>query len=94
MTRENHDKLREHIDARSKRIEKAEQERYSLMSQTTFLGTLGLVFILPVVLAAYLGRWLDSLGKSDFSIQWTLVALFVGILIGAMNVYFLIRSRG
>lgn len=93
MTKSDRDRLREQVDTRSKRIEKAERERSNMMSQTAFLGTLGLVFVLPVVLAAYLGRWLDSLGNSGFSIQWTLSAIFIGILIGAMNVYFLIRYR-
>jgi ATP synthase protein I len=55
------------------------------------MGTLGLVFVLPVVGGAYLGRWLDGLVEG-YSTRWTLSMLFLGIIIGAVNVYLFIRE--
>ncbi len=87
-----HQRLREDVERQVKRMEKADRERPTLLAQTVFLGTLGLVFILPVVAGTYLGRWLDGMVEG-YSMRWTLSALFVGLLVGAMNVYFLVKER-
>jgi ATP synthase protein I len=84
--------LRKQVERRVKRMRKAERERPTLLAQTTYVGTLGLVFVLPVVAGAYLGHWLDS-RLSGYSTFWTLSLLAVGVGIGAMNVYLLIRSN-
>ena len=47
--------------------------------------------VLPVVAGAYLGRWLDSL-LAGYSIRWTLSMIFLGVIIGAINVYLFIRE--
>ena len=73
-------------------MKKAERERSTLMSQTIFIGTLGLVFVLPVVGGAYLGNWLDSL-VAGYSIRWTVSLILLGVIIGMLNVYFLIREQ-
>jgi ATP synthase protein I len=76
----------------AERLRKAEHERENLLVQTVYLGTLGLVFVLPVVAGAYLGHWLD--GRSEgYSMRWTLSLLFAGLIVGGFNVYFLIRDR-
>ena len=49
------------------------------------------MFILPVVLGAYLGQWLDGL-VAGYSVRWTLSLLLFGVVIGAMNVYLLVRE--
>jgi ATP synthase protein I len=87
-----HQRLREDVERQVRRMKKAERERPTLMAQTVFLGTLGLVFVLPVVAGAYLGRWLDSLIEG-YSMRWTLSLLFLGVVIGAVNVYLLVRER-
>jgi ATP synthase protein I len=74
----------------TRRLRKAEREQESLLVQTIYLGTLGLVFVLPVVAGAYLGHWLDGLSPG-YSMRWTLSLLAIGLVIGAFNVYFLIR---
>jgi ATP synthase protein I len=73
-------------------MKKAERERSTLMSQTIFIGTLGLVFVLPVVGGAYLGNWLDSL-VAGYSIRWTVSLILLGVIIGMLNVYFLIKEE-
>lgn len=76
----------------ARRIAKGKREREGILVQTVYMGTLGLVFVLPVVAGAYLGRWLDGL-TSGYSMRWTLGLLSLGLVVGAFNVYFLIRSR-
>lgn len=80
------------IERQVKRKKKAEKERPTLLAQTIFLGTLGLVFVLPVVAGAYLGRWLDGM-LAGYSVRWTLSLLFLGVVVGATNVYLMIRER-
>jgi ATP synthase protein I len=72
-------------------MQKAEQERPTLIGQTVFLGTLGLLFVLPVVGGAYLGIWLDSL-VSGYSTRWTISLILLGVFIGGLNVYLFVRE--
>jgi ATP synthase protein I len=86
-----HQRLRRQVELQVERMRKAERERPTLMAQTIYIGTLGLVFVLPIVGCAYLGRWIDSL-MPGYSTQWTLSLIFLGLVIGAVNVYFMIRE--
>ena len=85
------DDLRKQIDRQARRMKKAESERPTLLSQTIYLGTLGLLFVLPVIGGAYLGKWLDEM-VAGYSIRWTVGLIVTGVIIGAMNVYFFIRE--
>jgi ATP synthase protein I len=86
------DQLAKQVERQAQRMQRAERERPTLLAQTIYLGSLGLMFILPVVAGAYLGHWLD--GKLEgYSMRWTLSLMFLGIVIGAFNVYWLIRSH-
>lgn len=84
-------RLRSDVERQIKRMKQAEKERPTLMAQTVFLGTLGLVFVLPVIGGAYLGSWIDGM-LEGYSMRWTLSLMFLGILIGAVNVYLLVRE--
>lgn len=83
--------LKNHVERQVKRMKRSEREKFDWLAQTTYIGTLGLVFILPVLLGAYLGRWLDD-AAAGYSVHWTLSLLFLGIVVGAMNIYFLVRK--
>ena len=85
------EQLRKRVEQQARRMKQAEKDRPTLISQTVYMGTLGLVFVLPVVGGAYLGRWLDGLVEG-YSVRWTLSMLFLGIIIGAVNVYLFIRE--
>lgn len=87
-----HQRLRQDVERQVRRMKKADRERPTLLAQTVFLGTLGLVFVLPVVAGAYLGRWLDEM-VTGYSMRWTLSMLFLGVVIGAINVYLLVREK-
>jgi len=92
MARLDDHELRSRVERDVKRLKKAEAEHEHLLVQTVYLGTLGLVFVLPVVAGAYLGHWLDGMSPG-YSMRWTLSLLFLGLIVGAFNVYFLIRGR-
>ena len=84
--------LAKRVELQAQRMKRAERERPTVLAQTVYLGSLGLMFILPVVAGAYLGHWLD--GKlPGYSMRWTLSLLFLGIVIGGFNAYWLIRSQ-
>lgn len=85
------DELRREVERQARRMQQAERERGTLLGQTVYIGTLGLLMVLPVVGGAYLGRWLDSLA-AGYSIRWTVSLILVGVFVGALNVYLFIRD--
>ncbi len=86
----NNNKLKERVDNQSRQMDKAERERPTVIGQLAFLGTLGLLMVLPAVGGAYLGRWLDGM-MQGYSIRWTISMLFLGFVIGTTNVYLFMR---
>jgi ATP synthase protein I len=85
------DDLRKRVERQAQRMKKAERERPTLIGQTVYIGTLGLLFVLPVVGGAYLGHWLDGLA-SGYSIRWTVSLILLGVFVGAVNVYLFIKE--
>lgn len=85
------EELEQRVEKQARRMERAEKERPTLLAQTAYIGVLGLLFVLPVIGGAYLGRWLDGFAEG-YSMRWTLSLIFLGIVIGAVNVYFFIRE--
>jgi ATP synthase protein I len=55
-------------------------------------GTVGLLFVVPIVVGAYLGRWLDSL-VAGYSVRWTMSLIVLGIAVGAYNAYRFLKER-
>ena len=84
-------KLERKLAEQARRMKRAQRARRTLLGQSVYLGTLGVVFVLPVVAGAYLGQWLDSLTK-DFQVQWTVSLILLGVVVGAVNVYLLVRE--
>lgn len=89
---EHNEKLKQQVERQAKRMQQAEEDRSTLISQTVFIGTLGLIFVLPVIGGAYLGHWLDSL-MDGYSVRWSMSLLFLGVMIGAFNVYLFVREH-
>ncbi|HET8707671.1 MAG TPA: AtpZ/AtpI family protein [Pseudomonadales bacterium] len=54
-------------------------------------GTVGLLFCVPIVGGAYLGRWLD-MQIETFSTRWTVSLIVLGIALGGYNVYRFLRG--
>ena len=86
-----HQKLRKQVEQQARRMKKAQQEQDTLLSQTIYLSTLGLLFLLPVTGGAYLGLWLDNL-QEGYSFFWTVAMILLGLIIGGINVYLFIRE--
>jgi len=85
------DELRRKVERQAQRMKKAERERSTLMGETIYIGSLGLVFVLPVIGGGYLGNWLDSQAEA-YSFFWTISLLLLGVFVGMLNVYFFIRE--
>lgn len=84
-------RLEERVGKQAKRLKQAERDRRTLLGYSVYLGTLGVLFVLPVVAGAYLGRWLDGL-MAGYSTRWTLSLIVLGVVVGAANVYLFIRE--
>jgi ATP synthase protein I len=89
---QNGERLRQNIEKQAQRMTQAEKERPTLLAQTVFLGTLALLFVVPVVGGAYLGQWIDSL-QTGYSYRWTVSLLVLGLIVGVMNVYLYIERH-
>lgn len=85
------EKLKQTLKSDISRLEKSEKDKKTIMSQTIYLGTVGVIFILPVIIGAYTGVWLDNKLKG-FSFSWTISLIFLGVVVGAINVYFFIKE--
>lgn len=83
--------LKAEVTKQIRRMKQAEEDRPTLLRQTVYLGTLGLLFVVPVIVGAYVGQWLDGL-VPGYSIRWTLSLIVLGVGIGAMGVYLNVRE--
>ena len=83
--------LKEEVTKQIRRMKQAEEDRPTLLRQTVYLGTLGLLFVVPVIVGAYVGQWLDGLAPG-YSMRWTLSLIVLGVGIGAMGVYLNVRE--
>lgn len=86
------EKLRRQVEQQARRMRQAERHRPTVLAQTTYLGTLGLLLVLPIVVGAYAGAWLDG-QMPGYSVRWTVSLVLLGVAIGAMNVYLFIKKR-
>ncbi|MET0515002.1 MAG: AtpZ/AtpI family protein [Nitrospiraceae bacterium] len=91
MTPNAEKKLKERIGVQVRRMKQAERDRPTLLGQTVYVGTLGLLLVVPVVIGAYLGQWMDSLDEG-YSIRWTISLIVLGVVIGGVNVYLFVRE--
>ena len=83
---------RDAVQADAERLQRAERDRPGLLRQSLHLGTLGLAFVLPLLAATYAGHWID-LQLPGYSVRGTLSGIFIGLALGAGNMYLLMRER-
>lgn len=79
------------VSRQARRIARARHERRGLIGQSLYLGTLGIVFVLPVVAATYLGLWIDQ-QLPGYSVRGTLSGIVIGLVVGAIDVYLIVRE--
>ncbi len=89
---QNGDRMRENIEKQASRLARADRDRPTLLAQTVFLGTLALLFVVPVVGGAYLGQWIDS-QLAGYSYRWTISLMITGLMLGGWNVYLYIKRH-
>ena len=87
----NDEKWRSEVGRVAARLKVGEHERRSLLAQTVYLGTLSVLFLVPLIGGAYLGRWLDGLSEG-YSVRWTINLIILGLAVGVFNVYVFIRK--
>tara|TARA_R110002095_G_scaffold183455_1_gene160622 strand:- start:224 stop:496 length:273 start_codon:yes stop_codon:yes gene_type:complete len=85
------DEVSKKVEQQVRRMKKAAHERPTLMSQTVFIGVLGLLLVLPIIAGAYIGHWVDQ-QITAYSSRWTVSLILVGLFIGIMNVYLYIKE--
>jgi ATP synthase protein I len=74
------------------RLEQKERKPATWAGMLFYGGTLGLLFTVPLVAGAYLGRWLDTLAPG-YSVRWTLSLILLGIALGIYNVLHFLRDK-
>ncbi len=84
--------LKEAVERDTERLRRAQREKPGMFGLMLYGGTLGILFVVPIVGGAYLGRWLDTL-VAGYSVRWTVSFIVLGIGCGAWNVYWYLRSR-
>lgn len=86
------EKLRNAVEQDSQRMQNAERAKRSPLMLLVYGGTVGLLFVTPIVGGAYLGRWIDTL-MEGYSVRWTVSLIVLGIALGGWNVQRFIREH-
>ncbi|MCP9464552.1 MAG: AtpZ/AtpI family protein [Nitrospira sp.] len=89
LTVKDQERLKHEVERDVERLRAAERSKRTLLAQTVYLGTVGLLFAVPIVAGAYIGRWIDGMVEG-YSIRWTISLILLGVGVGAVNVYLLL----
>jgi ATP synthase protein I len=84
-------RLKETVERQIEERKRADRRARTVLSRTAYLGTLGLMLVLPIVVGAYLGNWLDTHAKG-FSFSWTISLIVLGVFVGGANVVWFVRQ--
>ncbi|WP_319558227.1 AtpZ/AtpI family protein [Thiomicrorhabdus sp.] len=83
--------LKKEVEHQIDKMEAAKEAKPTLLAQTVYLGTIGLLLVIPIVGGAYLGHWLDERVQGIYSISWSINLILIGVAFGALNVYLFIK---
>ena len=93
MDNSDHHKFPETIGAKEARKLKARREtQRSLWFGMGMFGVVGWSVAVPTVLGVIVGVWVDRRWPSRYS--WTLMLLFIGVVVGCLNAWFWVRQEG
>ena len=86
--------FQEQVSTKSERKLKARREgNHAIWFGLGMFGIIGWSIAIPTLLGIALGIWIDTRFPSPYS--WTLMLLFVGVVLGCMNAWYWIeRERG
>ncbi len=85
------DKLRQTLPGQIRRLREARGA--GVLGLLVSGGTAGLLLTVPLVLGAYLGRWIDE-RSPGYSVRWTVNLILLGLAVGVYNVYRFFKERG
>jgi len=85
------DRLRQALARQIRRLRDA--RRAGVLGLLVSGGTAGLLLTVPLVLGAYLGRWIDE-RSPGYSVRWTVNLILLGLAVGVYNVYRFFKERG
>jgi ATP synthase protein I len=85
-------KLLEHTQRDLQRLDQRKRRPAAWIGLLFSGGLLGLLFVVPIIGGAYLGRWLDTMA-SGFSACWTLSLIILGVVVGAYNVFRFLQGK-
>jgi len=85
-------KLIEHTRRDLRRLDDKVRRPATWVGILFYGGTLGLLFVVPIVAGAYLGRWLDTL-SAGYSVRWTVSLIVLGIGVGGYNVVRFLQEK-
>ncbi len=80
----------EDIEKKLRQLEKKKEE--NIWYALSYIGSVGIIFLFPVVLGTYIGWILDGRYKTGKT-SWTITFMVIGIFIGAYNVYTIFYKR-
>ena len=86
------DKLIKHTRRDIKRLDDKMRQPANWVGMMLYGGTLGLLFVVPIVAGAYFGRWLD-MQLTGYSVRWTISLILLGIVVGVYNVLRFLREK-
>jgi len=90
---ESHQEFSRRIGAKESRKLKARQGKdKGMWFGLGAMGTVGWSIVIPTLVGALLGRWLD--GRLQGTVSWTLMLLLVGLAIGCLNAYHWVHKQG
>lgn len=90
MTRDE-DRLRDALGRQVRRLRRSRPA--GMLGLLVTGGTAGLLLIVPVVIGAYLGSWIDE-QSPGYSVRWTVNLILLGLAIGVANVITFFRRFG
>ncbi len=86
------EKFKEEVEAKEERKLKARrEERQKVWFGLGMFGLVGWSVAIPTLLGVALGVWIDATWPSRYS--WTLMLLFVGIVIGCLNAWYWVQRE-
>lgn len=91
LTDKQQQKLKKRLKKQVEDMMLAEKTHKNIIGYTVYLGTTGIMLVLPIIVGAYIGVWLDNM-LSGFSFSWTISLIVLGVFVGAINVYLFFRE--
>jgi ATP synthase protein I len=87
---EDDERLHDALSQQTKRLRGA--QRAGMLGLLVTGGTAGLLLVVPLVIGAYAGRWLDE-RAAGYSVRWTVNLILLGLIVGAVNVVLFFRKH-